>query len=353
MKLKRIDGCPVCGSTARTPEPKGMAAHKADAGYHYIKYAAQELGVTVRDFVTKAEVQRCGNCASVYCDPWITSELAAKVFTTGAPDHMAGWAEYESWLSSSRPTYVMERNARIAAIAEARLGKIDRYAEYGCPFQGLLPYFASLRISPPERISTMVAAMKREPDMRRPRVARWTMTVMQLARHVTAAYHWCRYLKTSCGAPPAPARTASVPTRQWLLTRDSSIFWSNNCVRYGNSCRFFATRSFGVSVLPVEEFAGDKAIDRLDLIGLFNVLDHTVQPIELLRVLMGKAKALLLVTHTAERAGKQHLYAFSDDFHAWLESELGNVICEDITAEAMGAKVRDYNCILITAGQKG
>ena len=340
--LKSIDRCPVCGSVNRDADPGGMAAKKEDKGYHYIKYGASKLGISVKDFVRTAKVYRCRECRTRYCDPWFAPEVASSIFTTGAPDHMAGWAEYETWLSGSRLTPVQKRNRRIAEIVESRLGDVSTYAEYGCPFQGLLLHYTGIQNLPPDRISRMVSAMKKERDLRRPRVARWVMEAMQISRFIAFIYHWCRYMKESWISRLASSVGVNPPKKMWLLTKDSSTFWSNNCVRYGNSCRYFAAKSFNVSVLPLEELTV-----KVDLVGLFNVLDHTSEPLEVLKALFLRARAVLVVTHTAEQAGKQHLYAFADDFYVWLQSSLG-VTCEDLTAEISGSDMQDYNCTLIT-----
>lgn len=117
--------------------------------------------------------------------------------------------------------------------------------------------------------------------------------------------------------------------------------WGSNCVRYGASCRYFARTVLDAHVIPINE-ADRTGLPRFDLIGIFNSLDHTTFPMDVIRRCLGLAEHVLIVTHHATLAGKQHWFAFSDDFAAWLGKSLEGITAESLHDEVGGGR-RDKN----------
>jgi hypothetical protein len=118
-------------------------------------------------------------------------------------------------------------------------------------------------------------------------------------------------------------------------------------VRYGSSCQYFAHTVLGAHVIPLGE-AYQSGILHFDLIGIFNSLDHTVFPLDVIHKSLQLADHVLVVTHHARHAGKQHLYAFGDDFTGWLNRSLQGVSAEDLCSEMDVEGDREYNYILLS-----
>jgi hypothetical protein len=80
------------------------------------------------------------NCGVVYLDPWLDVGSLNQIFIEKKYDHMAGWAEYETFLTDPRQSNVAERNNRVlnAISSYIKPAEVVKYAELGCPFQGLL-----------------------------------------------------------------------------------------------------------------------------------------------------------------------------------------------------------------------
>src|SRR5687768_17268139 len=72
----------------------------------------------------------------------------------------------------------------------------------------------------------------------------------------------------------------------------------------------------------------------------------TIYPLEVVEQSVALAEHVLLVTHRASKSGKQHWYAFGDDFAAWLEKSIAGVRAIDLRAE-VGVRY-DCNCILLS-----
>jgi hypothetical protein len=117
-------------------------------------------------------------------------------------------------------------------------------------------------------------------------------------------------------------------------------------VRYGATCRYFAHTVLNADVFPLDEVClSDSA--KFDLVGVFHSLDHVTFPLEVVRKLTAVANHVLLVTHRAEKAGKQHLYALGDEFPAWLTAMIPTLSIEELSGEVDDGH-GTYNYLLLT-----
>jgi hypothetical protein len=315
-------------------------------GLHYLKHGAAALGIPLAELVDRAQTYRCLSCGNYFCDPWFSPELSASLFCASAPDHLFAWGAFENWLHR-RPPYET-RNERLYAGVLQRVGTIECYAEFGCPFQGFLMQWKGYELVPARRIDLFAQSLYREPDVRWSRITRiynllqrWVGRVAVLALRVrgllvrlAVAAHTIRAHRPRIDADAHRlVDIASLPSRRYLLTRDTSIGWGSNCVRFGASCRYFAHKVLGATVLPMHEVHGSNSY-RFDLIGIFNSLDHTAFPMDVVRQSLQMADHVLLVTHHAKHAGKQHLFAFSDEFMGWLAKSLPDISAEYLQSSA-------------------
>jgi len=302
MTLVDIARCPVCGGVERV-ESDGMSVRKLQ-GLHYLKHAAAGLGLSVEDFADRVKTFRCASCGSYFCDPWLSPELASSIFNAGAPDHIAGWAEFEHWLYPPSANLVQLRNRRLSAAVTRRIGAVSAYAEFGCPFQGLLLEFRGQETAPRERVSLFARMLQRPPDVRWTKIPRLHHAMQRWAGRLAVFALRLRAFKQGLVAagkgrraePRNGAVLPSLPARRYLLTEDTTRGWGSNCVRYGASCQYFAHTVLGADVIPLEE-AHRTGAPKCNLIGLFNVLDHTAVPLDVLRRCLGLTDHILIASH--------------------------------------------------------
>lgn len=356
MGLIRVIDCPVCGGIERVAAPDGMARLKKDVGYHYLKHAAAALEITVEQLVDTARVFQCLNCHTFYCDPWVSQVVASRVFTSGAPDHIAGWGNFEHWISSSNLNSVERANLTLYRLVEKKVGRLSSYAEFGCPFQGFLLLFKAREETPVARMRLFKKAMRREPDMRWTKMTKLHHAATRWANSLVMGYHRLRAIKESLRSGRDsvfdPEKGGSLPENRFLLTQDTTRAWGNNCVRYGASCRYYAGEVLNADVLPFEEAAQEVACgdrERFDLLGIFNSLDHTSDPVKVIRKGLTMARHIVVATHHASYAGKQHQYAFDERFPQWLSTVLENAVVEDLTDAVIGHGKRSVNYLFISS----
>jgi len=353
--LARTDQCPVCGGAERE-RSDGMASERGSRlqGLYYLKPATAAIGMSLEEFVDTALTYRCTHCGCFFCDPWFSPEIASRLFASLGPDHLYAWGSFENWLHRRPP--VRSENDRLFEIVTRHIGKIDVYAEYTCPFQGFLQLFRGYEASPRERLGSFACATRRPPDPRWSRVTRIHKAMERgIARlavfHLRARGAAVRAAAALRRTPrPVEYRPEHLPRHRYLLTRDTSVGWGSNCVRFGGSCRYFAQAVLGAEILPFDE-AERRGPRRYDLVGIFNSLDHVTFPLDVVERALRLAPHVLMVTHHASLAGKQHWFALGDELPRWLADHLPDVRALDLRAED-GALRRDTNYLLLSRTQE-
>lgn len=351
MNLIVITHCPVCGDTGREPASDGIASRRRDTGRHYLAHAAARLGVPLEQALESINVYQCTQCKSYYCDPWIGADTAAHIFTEAAPDHIAGWANFEHWLSSPQPNAVAMSNQRLRTLLAEKIGTLDSYAEYGCPFQGLLLNFRGSESTPQQRVQEFASAIRRKPDVRWTTGPRLHHSAQWLANVLAVSYHWLRAIKTAPRGKSTSLPLPPIPKVRKLLVESNTAAWGNNCVRYGGSCSYYASKVLSASPLPFREQlrgCADKHGDRIDLLGMFNILDHTDDPLRVIREGLALARHVVITTHHASIAGKQHLFAFHDSFPEWLQESLADTQVQNLTQAINIDGKQAYQYILLS-----
>ena len=93
------------------------------------------------------------------------------------------------------------------------------------------------------------------------------------------------------------------------LDETQKEFWGKNCKLESKLCK--ATLPEHIKNTSIKESM--KAGREYDLIGIFNYIDHTEEPLLLLEKLRQISKRLLLVTHNPDTSGPQHRYMLDKD----------------------------------------
>jgi len=121
----------------------------------------------------------------------------------------------------------------------------------------------------------------------------------------------------------------TTPIKRYLIGKETSIGWGGNCVRFGNSCKYFSDAVLGAENIRLNEIS-EIGESSFDLVGCFNIMDHHLNPMDIIKDLLNVSRNVLLVTHKPEYAGKQHLFALGDQFVGYLEKNLPDIKVENL-----------------------
>ncbi len=338
--LIEVSRCPICNGSKRI-EDEGMSEKKT-LGYYYLKPVADNFGLSVDLLVENIKVYRCLECESFYCSPWFGIAPISQLFNVLSPTHIAGWRNFEYWLRGKNiPTD--DRNEQIIKILTSKFGAPKSYAEFGCPFQGLLPIMETMRgTSPIGRIKRFSEAIRIPNDVRLTRLTFLYNTlhssIMQFLKVLINLERLLGITKTHEGANLAAYFEKVSKT---LLTTDTSLSWGGNCTRFGKSCRALASSIFGADIVPLTEYSNQTS-GLIDIIGVFNTLDHTRNPMQVLDKLTTIGRSIVLVNHRATSAGRQHSFAFANNLASYLQNRYANLNVIDLSGELEPPATKDF-----------
>ena len=315
--------CPICGSSKRTALPPVEEFHN-----RYTNAMAAYAGIDPAELLAKIDVYKCDQCTTEYCDPWVTREFASEIYGVVMGQHRFGWWAFDQWANNKHEfsTGQMKQDAIWDFLLE-HAGKIDNYAEVNCPFSGFITFFDRMK-GPLEEDERMVIS-----DF---------IIAMREAYHESQAFGgWPKKLNRE--PPPAPA-----PKNRYVIREPSSYFWGNNCVHQNTSCHAMAMMLFDVQTTSFAEIE-DQSIE-MDVIGLFQTLDHFVDPMTVLEKALEAARIVIVVGHGVNTSiHKQHQFQFGSDFLGYLRKAGYAVL--DIPEKKIAQDIGDkYNsrCFLIS-----
>ena len=322
--------CPVCNCSIRHAEEQPDAFDKS-GGDAYLLPLANSLGISLEEIYASISVFRCSNCGAVFFNPWFNHLARNCIFLEGHPIHNVGWRNLqERFEQNLRPSLQMPLGALLEVVQE-RIGRIETYAELGCPFQGLLLHFANnTKVSALGQSASVFTSMRAE-DYRR-----FLPPLRQFMRTAGLSKVWSRRLslvrqwrnKFRGRWRQNSTDYDSLGLKRTFIPLQSSKFWGLNCSMYGDSCAATAHRCLDAAVLPQALFMESDFC--YDLIGLFNVLDHQDDPLKLLRQCLSKGRAVLCLGHESPISA-QHHFGLGRSFFQLLDRTLGQCSVEELS----------------------
>jgi hypothetical protein len=349
--IKNNDHCPVCKEKNRLISDGGIASKSKYTGWGYLKHIAKKIGIKTEILIDDIKVYECLNCRNYYCDPWLSEKAEIFLFEEASPDHIAGWSNFENWLNNSFAGG--DKDYLICQSLKKYIGNFNKYGEFVCPFQGLFFRFAKTELLQKNKRKIFYSSLIKHNDIR------WTtifkiynllhyFTLLVICFLFEIKFLISRILKKSTSTNEVEE---FVPKEMYLIKDDSLAHWGDGCIRYGKNCSYFSNKVLNVTPMSYGDQiieSKDKKFVKFDLISIFNILDHTREPKATLTNLLQMSKNLLIVTHAASLAGKQHKFAFGDSFSTWLALQFKSYRVIDITREIYGNNFAKDNYILIS-----
>jgi len=301
--------CPICASGHRS-RPRVSMRH--DEFPEYVTVLAAGMGLSAVDFAERVKSFECNECGCVYLDPYVSLGNRNEMFLRNSPLHQTGLDRFFKSITGQSPPLDC---VRVSEFVEGHLGDdLGRYLEVGCPFNGLALHWIR-RDKLIEGLSECVASR----ELYRGRGRRISLqnraNYVQISSQYLARFilwiHLLRHKKSLCGDAPLGRRVSSQP-EIFFLPEFSTSQWSYECKALGRSCVELGRSSIGYKVISTG-ILEDLEDDFFDLAGLFNVLDHSDRPLELIRQVSRKSKIVLISGHRMVDAHLQHRFAIQDD----------------------------------------
>lgn len=333
--LKEVSKCPVCQD-----EKRNLCGDTIEIN-SYVKTLIEWLDIPKSELASKISIFECTNCGSQYSDPWLTPEGATSFYSYVRQYHKGGWNRFYVWANNDKKEHLNEARARsIVGLLEKVLGhKLENYAEVNCPFYGLLPFFTRID-HPAKNRETLVREAFREiyKDIRRPDLE-WVFernprsliaSVRRVTRGVRRRVIGCsqkmfdvrwvaerdRQSRKSSTGFVESVTMKNLELDRYLIVAPSTTHWTTNCVSLGSTCRGVASALFSAPSLPLCEVESRGM--KFDVVGLFNVLDHFPDPLDLLDRVIRVSNFLFVDLH-CDRYTFQHSFSLSANFTDYLK----------------------------------
>ena len=288
------------------------------SGLRYLLPLQESHGIDVTYLVGEMEAYQCNNCRAYFLNPWLSLEARSRVFVSGHPIHNMGWSnliERKTNRSAPRlPISLPELQQRVLDV----LGNVTRYAELGCPFMGLL-----LHMAPDYGITQYLNPRTTHSSMNR---SAYSLLPQWIAKDMLLANRTSNFVKRLRGVREKlrreNSRSADTLAERWQVPErffvpiQSSASWGLNCSAFGDTC-VAASQYVNQAVTTTFETLRKGEL-KLDLIGLFQTLDHQDSPLDLLRDCLVNSRAVLCLTH-GQPISPQHRLGLGSEFFSQLK----------------------------------
>jgi hypothetical protein len=360
--------CPVCGDNTRREISK--------APYHdlYLDIIARELSLSCDETLHLLKVHDCGNCRSIYADPWLSIAGMNRIYAYGRSQHILGWYQFYRWVNEPRNSAFAMQRAGLWRYLSAIAGKTEIYAEANCPFQGLLLHFKDLELDWNDKTNHVAQHIgliqgehtnpfnphgflnrlywkiskkfkrKRKGRLYKERHALSNVNRLSM-RSIRKAMSYRKFAPDPKELRPAASyETAPMPKHRYLLLESTPSYWGGGCVSMGCSCQ---STCIGALDTPVLSFTDVTREDlHFDVLSFFNCLDHFINPVEVLERTLDTANLIFVTVHQSGKEYnyyRQHQFAFDRNF-------LDSVAKEDWRYADVSDAVRlqGQNCYLIS-----
>lgn len=281
--LSQHPHCPVCKSRDRV-----RSDLESKGSNFYLDALLKSAGIDVDSALARMTLWECGTCQTLWYDPWLKLDFIASGYGYLAGRHKFGWAALSAWVNGFPRPYVFSRR-RIVNLLLALLPAFSRYAEVNCPFSGILFELQNRRV----------------PEFDKALVTRKLSLLNKMYSPTSLNANYAESGKWSQLTIPSPQGPLASLERV-LIEAPSPMFWGRSCNFSGANCHALARDLIVDAVMDFDTAAAQN--NPFDVIGLFQTLDHFVDPIKVLDTALSLSEIVVVDMHAWGRTGPQHFY---------------------------------------------
>jgi len=267
----------------------------------YFKSIKSDLNLTNKQ-IQKLKVLKCNRCNIIFNSPWFTKEVVNRIYSNIYSQHNRGWSNLLNFVNKGSPA----DHGNLFDLLKKKIN-ITCYAEYNCPFTGLLLNFFF------NEHQKSIKFYRSYSDS----IIKY-LTSRQLNKNTykekkTSNFQRNFLLKKKNDLNSKYRISSGV--QKFLFVDNSELCWGQNCNFMSVNCKSYASEFFNLKILNLHNF--DKKI-KVDLFGIFHTLDHTFYPHKILNFALNISKYVIVYCHADEKLNKQHLFSLTENFLKYL-----------------------------------
>lgn len=288
--------CPLCGAHKWEIASSPLDNTKKSYYSKILRRLASVEHDTIRD---SSKTYACLICGLLVRYPFFGSDLLTRLYLDAAPVHRAGWRNFLAALADDRADRSDVLRQLWLDTCEF-LPPVETYAEFGCPFQGLIVS----RFASPEARRSVRRQLTSGPR-------RNVASPSAIANGRLIAY--VNRLTAPRGRRKGAATHQDLlgGITQFVVTDGSITRWGLGCVQFGQTCWQVSCRLSESRVIGMAELRSELGERRLSLLAFFDTLDHTRDLREVVDWALDVSDAILIVSHDITEATLQHEFAFT------------------------------------------
>lgn len=331
--VEPVKACPVCGS--------GVCSSFSIQGHlpgsnRYTSALCEALGIDESLLLARLKLFSCSNCKAEFYDPYLSVEARSILYNQAYPLHNRGWSIFDNYMGfkSDYSEHLIQRDKILKLLTKA--APIVRYAEVICPMNGLFPLLME-REKQSFKLPSMVETKKR--IFLKKLDAFLARLIGSFGLFTGLHKRICFYLRRRAVYKEVIFRDLHSSAnnyqdiKKYLIDCPSSMVWKNHCNKWGFHCS-----AFSQYIIPI---SATSQIPDFDCIGLYNILDHVDQPLDVLRLLLGNSKLVFVDTHLA--AAAQHSFFLTSKFFENLPNLIPGLKIRDVSQYVIGRRRRSID----------
>ena len=304
--------CPYCNKNTNSKSIEFV--YKENSYLEPIKenFYKQNEKFTFEEYLKKnLKLSKCEDCRLVYYSNWFDTKTSQMIYNF--KPHRVGWGSFYKFFDKKKnlPKHI-DSKLKIFNFLKKRIKKIDNYAEYNCPFNGLILVFLYLK-----NIKQFNSKILKKLINERYHLDSIKYKIFKKINSIY--YYFLLFLdfikinKLSSGSPTSNINQLEEhPKNIFLINNiDHSLSWGYGCVGLGQNCRKILNYFEELNFVEITKL--NKINNKLDLIYLENTLDHCENIESTLSNLMNNTNNMVIITHGIGE-GPQHLYYITEDF---------------------------------------
>ena len=335
-KIFEVSSCPICDSNEFTE----MQDHKI-TNNRYVAAFCKDTGLEFSSLEKNLQLTQCCNCKIFYYRNYFVSNISNYIYNHSSPVHGLGWHILERHMDnkSFEGELQIDELSKIYNFIIQENIPFEVYAEFNCPFLGLIPKFMTkedINITRKKFLSYVYNSPQKANAFMTNYVSRHEKTLG--ISSIIKKFYFLKYkFKDLIWETRKINDEIIVPNRTFLIKEATSNGWDFGCALRGVNCKSLITNITSVQLSTMHKDIIGKLGSTIDLILFSQTLDHSSNPLSILRQSMQVSKNILIYTHGIE-GGVQHRVFIDFEFIEWVCKERKEFTPVDLTDSILGAQ---------------
>ena len=330
LLLHKVKSCPVCGAGISS---SSLVLDHCPGSNRYTSALCEKLGVNESVLLDRLKLFSCANCKADFYNPYLSAEARSILFNQAYPLHNRGWSIFDNYMGfkSDYSEHLIQRNRILQLLTS--VVPVIRYAEVICPMNGLFPLLferqeRSLNFSSGRTAKKRIIAKQLNTFLVR-LVGNFSL-FGRLFEKMSFYLRKKAVYKEIIFRDLHSSENSFKYIQKYLIDCPSSMVWRSHCNKWGFHCS-----AFSQFILPISQVPD---VSNFDCVGLYNILDHIDQPLEVLKLLLMSSKIVFVDTHLA--SGAQHSFFLTNELFENLPYLIPGLKIRDVSDYVIGRRPR-------------